>query len=82
MITITYFGNLKDVLQCTQESIDWAGGDTDALLLLLRARNDVWARALAPENIFRVVINEEMTFANAEIKSGDRIALLPPVTGG
>ncbi len=82
MITITYFGNLKDFLQCSEETVDWSGGDIEALLSLLRSRDDVWASALAPENIFRVVVNEEMTFENGDIHPGDRVALLPPVTGG
>lgn len=82
MITITYFGNLKDLLQCSEETINWSGGDTDALLSFLRDRDANWAAALAPGNIFRVVVNEEMTFTNTEINPGDRVALLPPVTGG
>lgn len=82
MITITYFGNLKDLLQCSEETINWVSGDTDTLLSFLRDRDANWAAALAPSNIFRVVVNEEMTFANTEINSGDRVALLPPVTGG
>ena len=82
MITVTYFGNLKDLLQLTEEQLSWDGGDTDTLLAQLRGRGDLWAEALAPENIFRVVVNEEMTFAPMDLKSGDRVALLPPVTGG
>lgn len=82
MITVTYFGNLKDILQLTEEQISWTGGDTEVLLTQLRERGDLWEKTLAPENIFRVVVNEEMTFAPTEINSGDRIALLPPVTGG
>ncbi len=82
MITITYFGNLKDQLQCAQESIEWESGTTEDLLALLRGRSELWSSALAPENVFRVVVNEEMTFSTTDIAAGDRVALLPPVTGG
>lgn len=82
MITITYFGNLKDLLQCAQESIEWESGTTEDLLKLLRDRSELWEKALAPENVFRVVVNEEMTFSITDIAAGDRVALLPPVTGG
>ncbi len=82
MITITYFGNLKDRLQTTQETMDWQGGTSDQLLAILRKRGDEWAEALSEQNIFRVVVNEEIVFAAVEIHNGDRVALLPPVTGG
>lgn len=82
MITVTYFGNLKDLLQLTEEQLSWTGGDTETLLTQLRERGDLWAKALAPENIFRVVVNEEMTFMPTKLHAGDRVALLPPVTGG
>ena len=82
MITVTYFGNLKDQLQCGSESIAWTTGNTDALQALLRSRGDAWSAALAPENIFRIVVNEEITFSAVEIMPGDRVAFLPPVTGG
>lgn len=82
MITITYFGNLKDQLQCVEEAIAWESGDTERLLDMLRSRGALWEKALAPENIFRVVVNEEITFSVTDIEPGDRVALLPPVTGG
>ncbi len=82
MITITYFGNLKDQLRCNEESIAWESGDTAQLLTQLRARDEVWNSALAPEKIFRVVVNDEIVFAPVALKSGDRVAFLPPVTGG
>lgn len=82
MITIQYFGVLKDRLGVTEESIEWANGDTDALLNVLRARNDEWQAALAPERVFRVVVNDEIIYQATNIQSGDRVAILPPVTGG
>ncbi len=82
MITITYFGNLKDKLNREQEEFAWERGSTEELLEELRQRGEIWAEALAPENVFRVVVNEEISFAPVEVNAGDRVALLPPVTGG
>ena len=82
MITITYFGNLKDFLQCSEETIAWESGDTEALIASLRERGAPWNEALAPKNIFRVVVNEAICFTPVQVKEGDKVAFLPPVTGG
>lgn len=46
---------------------------------------DVWARVsgdqpLPPSTL--IAVNMEYTDANCEVKDGDEIAFLPPVTGG
>ena len=82
MITIQYFGVLKDRVGIAEETIAWDSGDTEALLIELKARNETWADALAPERVFRVVINDEIMYEVATIQKGDRVAILPPVTGG
>lgn len=82
MITIQYFGVLKDRVGIAEETIAWHGGDTETLLAELKARNEIWADALAPERVFRMVINDEIMYEAAPIRQGDRVAILPPVTGG
>lgn len=82
MITIQYFGVLKDRVGLAQETIVWESGNTETLLTELRARDEMWADALAPERVFRVVINDEIMYEVAPIQKGDRVAILPPVTGG
>ncbi|MGL4674963.1 MAG: MoaD/ThiS family protein [Wohlfahrtiimonas sp.] len=82
MITIQYFGVLKDRVGIAEETIAWESGNTETLLSELKARNETWADALAPERVFRVVINDEIQYEVAPIQKGDRIAILPPVTGG
>ena len=81
MIRILYFGVLQETLG-SEESVAWEGGDSDTLLAWLRTRGDVWAQALAPEKIFRVVVNQEIILNNATIPVGDEVGILPPVTGG
>lgn len=82
MITIQYFGVLKDQLGIAQETLDWDSGDTELLLMQLRARDELWAESLASERVFRVVVNDEIMYETTAIQKGDRIAILPPVTGG
>ena len=82
MITIQYFGVLKDRVGIAQEEMGWESGNTETLLAELKARNEIWADALAPERVFRVVINDEIMYETAPIQKGDRVAILPPVTGG
>lgn len=82
MITLTYFGVLKQQLGLTQERLDWPGGSSDELLALLRGRGDDWATALAPERIFRLVVNQQITQGTVSIPANAEVALLPPVTGG
>lgn len=82
MITIQYFGVLKDRVGIAQEEMAWESGNTETLLAELKARNEIWADALAAERVFRVVINDEIMYEVAPIQKGDRVAILPPVTGG
>lgn len=82
MINIIYFGVLKQQLGTAQECLDWPGGNSDELIALLRGRNDEWATALAPERIFRLVVNQQITQGTTVIPDGAEVAFLPPVTGG
>lgn len=82
MITITYFGNLKQLQPSGMECIEWAGGTTDDLLAQLRARGPAWAEALAPQRIFKLALNQQLLHGSAPVSDGDSVAILPPVTGG
>ncbi|WP_373746005.1 MoaD/ThiS family protein [Neisseria dentiae] len=82
MITILYFGVLKQQLHTAQESIEWQGGTGEDLLVLLRARGSEWESALAPGRIFRLVINKKISGWGDAVPDGAEIGLLPPVTGG
>lgn len=82
MITVQYFGVLKDRVGLDQETIAWESGSSDELLEMLRARDNDWAEALAAERVFRVVINDEIIYESKPLIKGDRVAILPPVTGG
>ncbi|MCP1660605.1 MoaD/ThiS family protein [Neisseria perflava] len=82
MITLLYFGVLKQKLRADREQIAWSGGSGRDLLALLQARGDDWAQALAEDKIFRLVVDKKICGWETEIPDGAEVGLLPPVTGG
>ncbi|RMX03046.1 MoaD/ThiS family protein [Corticibacter populi] len=82
MITITYFGPLKQLQPAGTETLDWPGGSTEELLAQLRQRGPDWAEALQPGRIFKLALNQQLLHAPALVRDGDAVAILPPVTGG
>lgn len=82
MITITYFGVLKQLQPSGSETLAWSGGTTDDLLSHLRQRGAEWEKALQPGRVFKLALNQQLLNAAAPIKDGDEVAILPPVTGG
>lgn len=82
MITITYFGSLKLLQPSGSEQLQWQGGSTADLLEHLRRRGPDWDEALRPGRVFKLALNQQLLHGEAQLKSGDDIAILPPVTGG
>lgn len=83
MIYIKYFGPLADELGTHAEALPWdQGGDTEALLALLRGRNSHWAHALASDKIFKLVVQKQICNDVVNIPDGAEVGILPPVTGG
>jgi len=79
-VTVVYLGQTREV----------AGTKEDEFLLDAPARvEDAFSQALSahPElgemkEIIRTLLNGQWAKENAELKNGDRVALLPPVGGG
>lgn len=82
MINIRYFGALKDMLGLASEQLDWLEGTTDDLLAQLRQRGPQWSEALSEDNVFRLVVNQQIIYKPVLLKQHDEVAILPPVTGG
>lgn len=82
MITILYFGVLKQQLGVAQEQVAWGGGTGRELLQLLRRRGGAWAGALEEGRIFRLAVDKRIGGWDAHIPDGAEVGLLPPVTGG
>lgn len=53
-----------------------------SVLAILRARGGVWSDELADGRAVRVALNHTVVDADASLRNGDEVALLPPVTGG
>lgn len=83
MIYIKYFGPLASEVGTHTEALPWDnGGDTEALLALLRARNSRWASALASDKVFKLVVQKNICHGVVDIPDGAEVGVLPPVTGG
>lgn len=82
MITILYFGVLKQRLGVAQEQMAWGGGTGRELLHLLQRRGGAWAEALEEDRIFRLAVDKQIVGWDVRIPDGAEVGLLPPVTGG
>lgn len=83
-VRVVYLARLREAFGRSGESLAIAA-DTPtvaAVLTALRKRDGVWARELAAGRAVRVAVNHELVAADAPVRDGDEIALLPPVTGG
>lgn len=83
MLNILYFASLRESVGLSQESLPVPPiGTVAGLIDALRAREGKWADALAAGKRWRVAVNQEMAGLDTPVKSGDEIAIFPPVTGG
>ena len=75
-----YFGVLKEFFGGQREPVELAqGARVDALLDMLRVR---CAAEIAVWGSLAVAVNREYAGRETELKDGDEVALLPPVSGG
>ena len=76
LLQIKYFGLLTEITGCADEQFDFSGTTVNELLLELSTKY--------PElitNDFKVAVNQEIVSNDTLIKD-DKIALLPPFSGG
>lgn len=83
MLNVLYFASLREVFGRANEQIALpASADVNALIAALRARGGAWSDALNADKRWRVAVNQEMASMETPLKSGDEVAIFPPVTGG
>ncbi|MEQ1516741.1 MAG: molybdopterin converting factor subunit 1 [Usitatibacteraceae bacterium] len=83
MLNVLYFASLRESLGRASESLSLpVPPNVDALIAALRARGGAWSDALADGKRWRVAVNQEMAQSDTPLKSGDEVAIFPPVTGG
>ncbi len=79
-VQVLYFGVLKEFFGGERERVELAdGAQVSALLEVLRVR---CAAEVALWGALAVAVNREYAGRETELKEGDEVALLPPVSGG
>ena len=83
-INVVYLARLREVFGVTAERLEPPPGlaTVRALREWLSARGGVWASELAPGRAIRIAVNHDLAGPDTPIRSGDEVALFPPVTGG
>ena len=75
-ITVKYFGQIAEVTQLQEESLEFSGTLISEFLDLLYSKYDV-----LKIKDFQVAQNQELVSIETEL-TGNEIALLPPFAGG
>jgi len=75
-ITIKYFGQIAEVTQTEEESLEFSGSLVSELLETLHSKYNT-----LKNKDFQVVQNQELISIETKL-TGDDIALLPPFAGG
>ena len=78
-VTVLYFAVLADQANLRREIIGLQIGDTP--LSVDRRLASKYGFQLAADDL-RMAVNEEFSPADVVLKSGDSLALIPPVAGG
>jgi molybdopterin converting factor small subunit len=82
-IGLLYFGVLKDWMGAADESVVVASGTTvGGVLEILRTRTSNRGMEEGMWMSLAVAVNREYAGAEVELREGDEVALLPPVSGG
>lgn len=83
-ITILYFGELREQLNLSSESLVCSDKTltVQSLLDQLIAKGDPWASALTSPYPLQVAVNQEMADQSTIVAPDAEVALFRPVTGG
>jgi molybdopterin converting factor subunit 1 len=84
MITVLFFGRVREELDCASLEIGLEEGvvSLDSLQRrLCEQGGQKWSAVLGQDNIIRAV-NQAVADGNIGLADGDEVAFFPPVTGG
>ena len=85
-VKLVYLARLREAFGIADERVDLAvdgeRATVNTVLAALMARGGAWSSELARGRAVRVAVNHVMVARDAPIRSGDEVAILPPVTGG
>jgi molybdopterin synthase sulfur carrier subunit len=81
---ILYFAWLRTRVGAAEENVTLPDGvrDVRGLLDWLKTRSPGHAEALKDLKVVRVAVNQNYVPLDHAVKTGDEIAIFPPVTGG
>ena len=79
-IGVLFFGMMKDVAGRAAESLDLPDGALVRDVLLYYSRNTPRFEAMLPS--LAISVNREYAAADRQLRDGDEVGLLPPVSGG
>ena len=83
MITVKLFGHLKTLAnQQADLSVSLNGGSRVKDLVAVLHRSYPQISELIQKKKVLVSVNQEIAHEDTEIRDGDEVALLPPVSGG
>jgi len=82
MITVKFFAQLRERLDCDQLQMDGPAEATGAQLLQqLQSERPQWQPILADQELL-FAVNQELKPLSSPVRQGDEVAFFPPVTGG
>lgn len=85
MITVLFFGQLKEQLNCPKLCVELDAiapkNTLNNLLILLQQQYPEWADHLQ-NNVILSAVNQSIVSTEHLIADGDEVAFFPPVTGG
>ncbi|MBE2894231.1 molybdopterin synthase sulfur carrier subunit [Spirabiliibacterium falconis] len=81
MITVRFFAQVRELVQCDELQLDRTFETAEQLRQMLCEKGDKWALALTRGKLL-VAINQELVSLEHPILDGDEVAFFPPVTGG
>jgi len=82
VITILFFAQLREQLQCEKLNLELPADSSVALLReKLIELHPAWLKFLASDKLL-FSVNQTLVKASHVIQDGDEVAFFPPVTGG
>jgi sulfur-carrier protein len=84
MIELLYFAWVRERIGKDGERVELPPevGTVAALLDWLETRGEAYRTALSERQRLRVAVNQSFAAPDAPVRSGDEVAIFPPVTGG
>jgi len=85
MLKVVFFARLRELIGIDETDIDLSIGQietVDDVLKLLSDKYSQFSDYLEQGNRLMIAVNQEIGSKNIQLKSGDELALFPPVTGG